>query len=619
MTIPPISVKVEVDSSGAITGVKTVKDEVSSLTTATSAATAKSSKLSGAFSSLGKVSNSTRGKIQNVSFQMQDIIVQLQNGTSKTVALSQQLPQLAGAFGAVGAAIGVGVALGIPALSLAFQALNEETVSYEDALDGLKDAVDRYRGAVDATLLSQDELSARFGSAADDARTTLALLEQIARSEAQRSIDNISQSLADMMGIAGDGDNRAALAEFFDVNIFLAFNEGQREAREQARLLTSEYQSFQDELNNANGDIDAQISAMQGMVGAANELANATGGVTEEEDALLKKLNETLVLMYEQRGAVEDTRIETGNFVLGLYEAVSAAISVSESLDGPKSSIQTMADSAWSFANGLWESAKANAAFDASLADGTYKMMRAYEAYGESRGKAPSVAPSSAARGGAGAGTGGSEADPFTAAFEQLQEQLKTASELELEAYEDSQATLEEALERKKLTQEEYNEQMLRLQKQHADEMTAIDAYRYGDTLSQTQAFFGDMATAFSSGNDKLAVISQAAAKVEALINAGRAYAQVAADPSLPWFAKIPAAASVFSAISGVASAAGIGSGTTSTATSDVATEAESSVNQYVQVSIAGDTVGISTVEQLFDKINEGLADDRTFKGIQLV
>jgi hypothetical protein len=42
--------------------------------------------------------------------------------------------------------------------------------------------------------------------------------------------------------------------------------------------------------------------------------------------------------------------------------------------------------------------------------------------------------------------------------------------------------------------------------------------------------------------------IAQTFASVEALINAYRAYNQVIADPTLPWFAKIPAAAGVLAA-----------------------------------------------------------------------
>jgi len=51
-----------------------------------------------------------RNTSQNVSFQLQDIIVQLTAGTSVSRTLGQQLPQLASGFGAMGAGIGVALA-----------------------------------------------------------------------------------------------------------------------------------------------------------------------------------------------------------------------------------------------------------------------------------------------------------------------------------------------------------------------------------------------------------------------------------------------------------------------------------------------------------------------------
>ncbi|MGA1373160.1 MAG: hypothetical protein ACO3Z6_16350, partial [Pseudomonadales bacterium] len=53
-------------------------------------------------------------RFQNASYQLQDFIVQVQNGTSASRALSMQLPQLLGGFGAVGAAAGVAAGLLIP-------------------------------------------------------------------------------------------------------------------------------------------------------------------------------------------------------------------------------------------------------------------------------------------------------------------------------------------------------------------------------------------------------------------------------------------------------------------------------------------------------------------------
>lgn len=93
----------------------------------------------------GSFSGATTAKIQNASFQLQDIAVQLEMGTSATRALSQQLPQLLGGFGALGAVLGTVVGIGLPLAALMFDTSDgtdsaaEATEKYEASLRDLKD------------------------------------------------------------------------------------------------------------------------------------------------------------------------------------------------------------------------------------------------------------------------------------------------------------------------------------------------------------------------------------------------------------------------------------------------------------------------------------------------
>jgi len=160
------------------------------------------------------------------------------------------------------------------------------------------------------------------------------------------------------------------------------------------------------------------------------------------------------------------------------------------------------------------------------------------------------------------AGGGGfGPVDTTAADLEALETKLMTETETIQSTYADRHELLLSARERELLTEEEYNQRLLDIERDKNDKLTAMDAFRYGTALDRTQKFFGDTANAFSGGNEKLIAIGQKFAKVEALINAGRAFAQVAADPSLPWYAKIPAAVGVAAAISSFSNSAGIGSG----------------------------------------------------------
>ena len=55
-----------------------------------------------------------RGNIQNVAFQFQDMAVQAEMGVSAVRIFSQQVPQLLGGFGALGAVAGAVVGIGVP-------------------------------------------------------------------------------------------------------------------------------------------------------------------------------------------------------------------------------------------------------------------------------------------------------------------------------------------------------------------------------------------------------------------------------------------------------------------------------------------------------------------------
>jgi hypothetical protein len=222
----------------------------------------------------------------------------------------------------------------------------------------------------------------------------------------------------------------------------------------------------------------------------------------------------------------------------------------------------------------------------------------------------------------AGGGGGGGGVDTFGADLEALQERLMTETELAQSAYEQRLEMLREARERELLTNEEYNDLEQRLRSEHAEKMLDIDVWRHGNALDQTEAFFGRSAAALMSGNEKMVEIGRKFAAIEATINAGRAFAQVASDPSLPWFAKIPAAIGVASAISQFANQSGIGGG----GGGGVAAEgsqpaAESPLTQNVAIDLIGASgTQVDQFQQFADTLNEaarqGLLTNISVRGV---
>ena len=206
-------------------------------------------------------------------------------------------------------------------------------------------------------------------------------------------------------------------------------------------------------------------------------------------------------------------------------------------------------------------------------------------------------------RGGGGGGGGGSSlADDLKA----LQERLASEAEVEMQAYADAQKTLEEALAQKLLTQEQYQADLEKLQRDHSDRMASIDAGSYGDGAQRMGAYFGVLADTFQSGNERLQKIGRVFGAAEALTNAWRAYTQTLADPSLPFFAKFAAAASVLSAGLGAVNAirSGGGGGASGGAGAGAASPAAAASPAIANIVVHGDTLPTTSFQSLIDQLN---------------
>ena len=101
------------------------------------------------FNSLSRSSRASRAGLQNFGYQVQDVAVQLQMGTSLSQTLGQQLPQLLSGFGLFGVALGTASALLIPLIGYLFKA-GEATESWTDKLSLTSGSISGVRGAISA-------------------------------------------------------------------------------------------------------------------------------------------------------------------------------------------------------------------------------------------------------------------------------------------------------------------------------------------------------------------------------------------------------------------------------------------------------------------------------------
>jgi len=165
--------------------------------------------------------------------------------------------------------------------------------------------------------------------------------------------------------------------------------------------------------------------------------------------------------------------------------------------------------------------------------------------------KAPALLgePEAAGNGRGGRGGGGSPR------IEALLEELATEREIVTAWYEESLELINGATDAQLEAIGGRHEALERLEAEHLQRLAGMRDQSNNYALEGASAFFGALATVAAAGGDKFLRVARVAAAAEGLINSYVAYTAVLRDPLLPWFARIPAAASVLAAGLGMVSA----------------------------------------------------------------
>jgi len=129
-------------------------------------------------------------RVQNVSFQISDLAVQINGGTDATRALGQQLPQLLGGFGAFGAAAGAVAAILIP-LALA-------PGKTRDYAKELSDGVEKLDAAQKITKATISDLTEEWGQNAKAIISVANAQEQLAKIDITRALVDQARAISDV-------------------------------------------------------------------------------------------------------------------------------------------------------------------------------------------------------------------------------------------------------------------------------------------------------------------------------------------------------------------------------------------------------------------------------------
>jgi hypothetical protein len=554
MALPEVKVRVTADTAQAEAGLSRVDKAVTTTASKTTAATAKTRGMSGAMGKLGSVSTTTRSRIQQTSFQLQDIIVQLQGGTKASTALSQQLPQMAGAFGAVGAAIGVGVALGIPAVALAMNAMRTASVTLEERMEALEELSDKLTATLDILKMSVSELSEEYAGASERVRELAVLQAGIQIAAATAAFAGQAEMLKEVSTQFITSSDSGMRFESTIGRITDAFGT----SRNESIALEAALQ----ELYTAEG-FEAQQVALEGLSRLMREFGVDASKLPPE---FAKALSEMIDLSRETDGAraIADKLVDAvSDIATEFSDAEGFAVLLNDAAGGLAESLAPGLAAAKSLADELWDAAKSLAIIGSAGTQGRGGAgpggpMGAVEQF--LAGRDPSTRNRNSP-GDPDAPSGrGKERNP---AIEALLESLKTEDEILEEWRANGLQTLAEANAEELAALGGHSEAKLRLEAEYQDRLNGIKRIGGAADLATTLSAGASILAAVGQHNDKAMRMAKVFSAAKALINTMEGASEAL---KLPFPANLAAAATVISsgmgfisAIKGVSSSGGGG------------------------------------------------------------
>lgn len=235
----------------------------------------------------GNASGAFGAQIQNASFQVSDFAVQVASGTDASRAMAQQLPQLLGGMGVLGAVAGAAAAIAIP-FAANWLAAGEDVATVEERLNALSKAISEFKSASNGAAQPVVELVSEYGAYAEQMQAVLRLQRQIAYVDASKALNAASEKIAEIFGQIREferapgeiiSDRVLQNAKEFG-NIFppvvKKIEESLGVTREQAILLAHAFIALRD----AKGP-EAQAEALRNVT---EQLEIATGGAAKMTD-----------------------------------------------------------------------------------------------------------------------------------------------------------------------------------------------------------------------------------------------------------------------------------------------------------------------------------------------
>lgn len=564
MVLPVVEVVVDADTAAAEAGLKRVGKGARTAGASMEMAGARGARISRATGGTNRLGLA----LQNASFQAADFAVQVGGGVSQSRALAQQLPQLLGGFGILGAVLGAVVAAAIP-LNTALKGMSDNGTLIQKAFGDLVPVLDAVKSAMAATqpvlvsglnlLLSNLDRIIVIAGVAATVFSVRWVAGMVAARVATLTLSGALAFLRTALIRTGIGAVIVLAGELvfqflrltraaggFGQAIGLLY-EVAREVFANIRQIAASAVSFLGgQFNRMAGQFLGAISQMG--VAASDFFAGLAGGLSgiPGMEGMADTFDAAATAVQRAAGSISQRGVE-------LFRTGSGQISAaSEGLPALKS-VQKLKD------------------LFASMKDEGLTMSDIMGIGGSSDGEGD----------GSGGGGGGGKSKASKKLDEELSGQEKRIRD-------------------------------------HFDRIKALTQGGLSDKLGSWGNYFSNLASLTGTNNKKLLAISKAFAQAQALVDAWVAHNKVLADPTLPWWARIASAGQVLAAGLGAVQAIqsiNEGSGATAsssggTAAATQAAPAAPQTSRQAVINIQGEGMfSRDALIQLIDQINE-LSDD---------
>ena len=276
----------------------------------------------------GKKLNTMNMRIQQGGYQLQDLVVQLQSGTSFFTAFGQQGSQFAGIFGPQGAVLGAVIAIGsaIGGMALGLARASENAKTFSDGMSDARSALDEYKNSIDR--VKDADLAQVFGdntqAIIDMDEASLEFSSNLAKLNLAAGFTDLTSSLDSsrtvMQGLAKD--SLGLLATFNDI-VTLGFFD----FREKQQSMFSGESGLK-----SLGFTEGQLSKFGGSATLPSRL---TGIQTQMQTGQFKDAAEGVQQIFDiLKGSGDELSASSLVFLNQLKSSVDAALEIQASFNG---------------------------------------------------------------------------------------------------------------------------------------------------------------------------------------------------------------------------------------------------------------------------------------------